>query len=64
MQDEAVNFCKTEMMSFCAACDNKEQKNCRYYEKSQSIDRCMYYILQRYCDCLEAQKAARLAAVQ
>ena len=63
MENETVNFCKPEVMSVCAACSRVEQKNCRYYEKSHSVDRCMYYVLQAYCDCLDAQKQARQAAV-
>ena len=55
MQDLAINFCKRDMMSICAASNETQQKMCRFYKKSSYTDKCMYFVFGEYCDCLEAQ---------
>jgi hypothetical protein len=48
-------LCKKDFMSICNAASESEQKNCTFYRKSSRSDRCMYFVLDGYCDCLEAQ---------
>ena len=55
---EKASYCKNEFMSICTAGSVEEQKNCRFYKPSSHSDKCMYYILDKYCDCVEAQVAA------
>jgi len=50
-----TNFCKTEEMSFCAVENMSQQPDCNYYEKARHANRCMYFIFEKYCDCLNAQ---------
>jgi hypothetical protein len=42
-------------MSVCTADSKKLQTDCSFYEKSQFAERCMYFIFDEYCDCLNAQ---------
>jgi hypothetical protein len=56
---KAMNFCKSEQISFCTAADKKEQSGCCFYERSLSAERCMYFIFDEYCDCLNAQLNSR-----
>lgn len=42
-------------MYVCNASSEEEQKKCRFYQKSSYSDKCMYFIFDKYCDCLEAQ---------
>jgi hypothetical protein len=46
-------------MSVCTAENEHQQKYCRFYEKSSYSDKCMYYVFDAYCDCLEAQLSAQ-----
>jgi hypothetical protein len=46
-------------MSICTAADESEQKRCKFYKKSSHSDKCMYFVFDEYCDCLEAQLATR-----
>jgi len=55
VQSDKISFCKRGLMSICTAGSLKEQKKCRFYKKSSHSDRCMYYLFDKYCDCLEAQ---------
>lgn len=55
VQVDRLCFCKSGPMSVCTAGSEKEQKKCRFYQKSSYSDRCMYFIFDKYCDCLEAQ---------
>jgi hypothetical protein len=57
MQDATICFCKRDIMTVCTANSHEQQKRCRYYEKSSHFDRCMYFVFDRYCDCLNAQLA-------
>ena len=50
-----INFCKQDDMSVCTADSKKLQTDCSFYEKSQFAERCMYFIFDEYCDCLNAQ---------
>ena len=50
-----TNYCKKDKMSVCTAEDSKQQEKCSYFEKSSHDYRCMYFIFDAYCDCLNAQ---------
>ena len=52
---QSINLCVSDLMSICTADRNKEQSNCSYYEKSERESRCMYFVFDEYCDCLNAQ---------
>lgn len=52
---EVVNYCKQEQISVCTAEDPKQQPTCSFFEKSRHANRCMYFIFDEYCDCLNAQ---------
>jgi hypothetical protein len=54
-----VSFCKTVRMSFCTARSSSRQRNCRFYRKATSADRCMFFVFNEYCDCPDAQRKAR-----
>jgi len=58
MNSRDVNFCKVEYMSVCSADTSTAQLDCRFFEKSQHANRCMYFIFDEYCDCLKAQLSA------
>ena len=58
MPEQQVSYCRQEMMSVCDASGDNQQKHCRFYEKSYSSARCMYYVFEEYCDCLKAQELA------
>ena len=45
------------IMSICTAASESEQKNCKFYKKSSFTDKCMYFMFDEYCDCLDAQIA-------
>jgi hypothetical protein len=53
-------LCKKDFMYICTSASESEQKNCKFYKKSSSSDRCMYFVLDEYCDCLEAQIETQL----
>lgn len=53
---EEVSLCKQGMMSTCSAENIKGQKKCKFYEKASYENRCMYFMFNEYCDCLEAQE--------
>ena len=55
MQDSAISFCKRDIMSSCTASSLTQQKMCRFYKKSSYTDKCMYFVFDEYCDCIEAQ---------
>lgn len=42
-------------MSVCTAKDSKQQEKCSFFKKSSYEHRCMYFIFDEYCDCLNAQ---------
>ena len=46
-------------MSVCTAEDSKQQEKCSYFEKSSHEYRCMYFIFDAYCDCLNAQMQSK-----
>ena len=52
---DKVNLCIAGMMSTCRGETNKEQRDCKFYEKATHENRCMYFIFEEYCDCIEAQ---------
>ena len=35
------------------------KKNCKFFKKSSFTDRCMHYMFDEYCDCLDAQIATQ-----
>jgi hypothetical protein len=49
-------------MHICVATSESEQKNCKFYRKSSISERCMYFMFDEYCDCLEAQLEAQQTA--
>ena len=52
-----VCYCDGSNMSRCAAGDNsKEQEHCGFFDKSMCGPRCMYFIMEEYCDCWKAQE--------
>ena len=51
----SMNYCRPEQISTCTAAGPKEQVGCSFYEKSGHVERCMYFIFNEYCDCLQAQ---------
>jgi hypothetical protein len=55
--NERVSFCQRDMMSICTATNESEQKKCKFYKKSSFTDKCMHFMFDEYCDCLEAQIA-------
>jgi hypothetical protein len=55
---ERLSFCKIDIMSICTAASESEQKNCKFYKKSSFTDKCMHFMFDEYCDCLDAQIAA------
>jgi hypothetical protein len=55
MQAADLCFCRNDIMSVCTAENERQQKYCRFYEKSSYSDKCMYLVFDEYCDCLEAQ---------
>ena len=56
---QVANMCKLDLMSLCIANNKKDQSNCSFYEKSQNASRCMYFIFEEFCDCVQAQIAAK-----
>jgi len=59
MQNEKLCLCRRDFMSICTATSESQQKNCIFYEKSTISDRCMHFMFDEYCDCLEAQIATQ-----
>jgi len=57
--NERLCFCKRDIMSICTAPSESEQKNCKFYKKSSFGDRCMHFMFEEYCDCMEAQIATQ-----
>jgi RNA-binding protein YlmH len=55
---QTINFCRPEQISTCTAASQKEQAGCHFFEKSRHAERCMYFIFDEYCDCLQAQLSA------
>ena len=60
MQVDRLCFCKRELMSICTAGNVDEQKKCQFYQKSSYSDRCMYFMFDEFCDCLEAQTSTAM----
>jgi hypothetical protein len=59
--EKTINYCRPEQISTCTAENPKKQSGCRFYEKSRHAERCMYFIFDEYCDCLNAQLNAATA---
>jgi len=57
--NDRLCFCKRDIMSICTAASENEQKNCKFYKKSSFSDRCMHFMFDEYCDCLDAQIATQ-----
>jgi hypothetical protein len=62
MQNQIVNLCRTDHMSICMANSHHHQHDCIFYEKAFNANRCMYFVFDEYCDCLNAQLDARRLA--
>jgi len=58
VQNSEISYCKKEIMSMCKAEGRKQQRKCRFYEKSHLSEKCMYFVFDQYCDCLPAQRKA------
>jgi hypothetical protein len=56
MLSPRVNFCETNLISFCHATEKNMQKDCRYYDKSSYDDHCMFLHFDQFCDNIEAQE--------
>ncbi len=54
MQYREMIFCRKDVMSVCMA-PNREQQRSRFYERSSYSDRCIYFVLKEFRDCLKAQ---------
>jgi hypothetical protein len=54
-----ICFCKKDLISVCTAGSVEEQKKCRFYQKSSYSDKCMFFIFDTFCDCLEAQVSTK-----
>jgi hypothetical protein len=57
VQIEKLSFCKRDMMSICTAAGEGEQRKCKFYKKSSFTDKCMHFMFDEFCDCVEAQVA-------
>jgi hypothetical protein len=55
IKEQIMNFCKSEIMSVCKADSKKQQQDCIFFEKASSSSRCMYFVFNQFCDCLNAQ---------
>lgn len=55
MPDSATNFCKKDIMPICTAPNTAQQKMCRFFKKASYTDKCMFFVFDKYCDCLQAQ---------
>jgi hypothetical protein len=55
--NESLSFCKRDVMSICTAASESEQKKCKFYNKSSFTDKCMHFMFDEFCDCVEAQIA-------
>ena len=55
IKEQIMNFCKSEIMSVCTAESNKEQQGCIFFDKSKNASRCMHFVFNEFCDCLNAQ---------
>jgi hypothetical protein len=58
LDNSANSFCKKDIMCVCTAESNERQRECRYYEKAGTAERCMYFVFDEYCDSLKAQTNA------
>jgi hypothetical protein len=55
IKEQIMNFCKSEMMSVCKADSKKQQQDCVFFERANNAGRCMYFVFNEFCDCLNAQ---------
>ena len=58
---KSANYCIPGILSICGAGPIwDEQRICRFAVKSDFANKCMYYnaLMDRHCDCLDAQKDA------
>jgi hypothetical protein len=62
MRYQEMTFCKKDVMSVCMAPNKAQQKQCRFYEGSSYSEKCMYFVLEEFCDCLKAQISSELQA--
>ena len=59
MQVQQQCFCKTELMSHCVADDREQQRHCHFYQPASAGSKCMYFVSEEFCDCLNAQVDAQ-----
>ena len=62
MENSETSFCKRDLMSVCTACSQDQQKECAFFQKATSADRCMYFVFNEFCGNLAAQSQALKAA--
>jgi hypothetical protein len=62
MQYQEMTFCKKDVMSVCVAPNKAQQERCQFYEGSSYSERCMYFVLEEFCDCLKAQLSTEFKA--
>ena len=55
INQRTISFCKSDLMSVCTAESKNDQQDCIFYEKANNESRCMYFVFNEYCDCLNAQ---------
>ena len=53
----------TDSMSKCKAKKIGVQKHCQFFDESVCSPRCMYYIMDEYCDCWQAYDFFKLYGV-
>lgn len=52
---EFPNLCIKGDMSGCKGSSWKTQIGCLFSEKASKEERCMYFVMGEFCDCLKAQ---------
>ena len=57
-REQLINFCQSDIMSFCKANSKEQQQDCLFFEKSNCESRCMYFVFNEFCDSLNAQSYA------
>lgn len=51
-------------MSRCAANgNNSEQERCDFFDRSEHSPRCMYFIMEEYCDCWQAYEFFKINGI-
>jgi hypothetical protein len=59
MDTKEICYCKKDIISVCTAKNVTEQKKCRFYQRSSFSDKCMYLVLDKFCDNIDAQASEK-----